>query len=177
MTERFLKAMPYIFHHEGGFNDIKGDGGGATNYGVSLRFLQSIKEDVNHDGVVNSLDIKQLTKEDAQEIYYDNFWKPMYETKLPERLAIKMFDVAVNAGTTRSNILLQRALNNLGSKLATDGVLGNITFGEVAKYDETTILNQYCKAQSAFYDAIVANDPSQKKFIVGWHNRSMFLPK
>ncbi len=176
MTQRFLKAMPYIFEHEGGFNSTVGDNGGATSFGISLVFLKSINDDINHDGHVDWLDIKSLTKDQAEELYWDNFWKPLYD-KVTERLGIKMFDVAVNAGNSRSNKLLQTALNKLGSKLMVDGVIGQTTFGEAAKYSEDSILAAYCQSQKEFYEGIVKANPTQAKFLKGWTNRSQWLPK
>ncbi len=171
-SNRFLKAMPFVFEHEGGFNEIKGDKGGATNFGVSLNFIKSINEDVNHDGKIDWIDIKTLTKDEATEIYFENFWKPFYDTKLPEKLAIKMFDVAINAGSSRSNKLLQSTVNALGSKVQVDGVLGNQTFSEVLKYTEDNLVKQYIAQQIAFYKKIVENDPNQAKFLKGWTNRA-----
>jgi lysozyme family protein len=175
MTERFKKAMAHVFKHEGGYNDIKEDAGGATNYGVSLRFLKSINEDVNNDGKVDWLDIKKLTKNDAMDIYYDNFWRPLYDA-LPERLSLKLFDVSVNAGHSRSHILLQRALNKLGSKLACDGMVGKVTMSECAKYAEKDVLKAYVDVQIDFYNELVRIRPANAKFIKGWTNRAKWIP-
>lgn len=176
MTERFLKAMPYIFEHEGGYNDVKGDKGGATNWGISLNFLKSIKKDIDGDGNVDYMDIKKLTKENAMNIYFDNFWRNLYD-KITEKLGIKLFDVAVNAGHNRSSKLLQIALNKLGSKLLVDGAIGNTTIGEINKYTESNILKAYCQAQTEFYDSLIKADPSQEKFRKGWLKRAAWLPE
>ncbi len=175
-TNNFIKAMPYIFLHEGNkFTNIANDAGGPTLYGVSLRFLQSIHEDINHDGVVDVLDIKSLTQDEAKDIYFHNFWRIAYDS-FQERVAIKVFDVAVNAGSQRAHILLQRALNALGSKITVDGMLGKQTISEIAKYTDNQILQQYCAAQKAFYQSLVTSNPSQQKFLNGWINRSQWIP-
>lgn len=176
MTNKFYQAIPYIFEHEGGFSDLKSDKGGATNWGVSLRLLKAINDDINKDGVIDYLDIKLLPKEHATEIYYYNFWKPFYEA-LPDRLAAKLFDTAVNAGHYRSNILFQQALNSLGSNLKEDGLIGRGTIAEILKYTEQNILTQYAFSQKKFYDALVVKDTSQEKFIKGWTKRASWLPK
>lgn len=177
MTNRFLKAMPYIFEHEGFgtyTNDAK-DAGGPTAWGVSLRFLKSINKDIDGDGDCDFMDIKALTKENAMDIYFDNFWRNLYD-KLSEKLGIKLFDVAVNAGHTRSSKLLQTALNKLGSKLVVDGAIGQNTLAEVAKYSESSLLTAYCQSQKEFYESIVKNNPTQSKFIKGWTKRSQWIP-
>jgi lysozyme family protein len=178
MTTRFLKAMPYIFQHEGGYSLTTGDSGKNTNFGISLTFLHGLslaEGDINHDGKIDYIDIQKLDKEHAEELYYNNFWKPYYET-MPERIAIKMFDTGVNGGTSRSVKLLQTALNTLGSHIPVDGLIGKTTLAEVTKYNESILLTQYCKSQTAFYDDIVAAKPDQSKFINGWHNRANFIP-
>ena len=179
MTSRFLKAMPYIFMHEGGYSNIKEDHGGATSFGISLLFLKGTPlsyGDINHDGHIDWLDIKALTKEEAQEMYWDNFWISLYD-KLPELTAIKVYDVAVNAGANRAHVLLQKALNALGSKVATDGVIGKQTLLEVAKYKDAAILDAYCAQQAAFYKALVVAKPQNQRFLDGWLHRAAWKPK
>lgn len=176
MTERFQKVIEQILAHEGGFNDIKEDFGGPTNFGISLNFLKLFKKDLNKDGVIDSKDIRSLKKDDAIFIYWTNFWKPLYDI-LPEKVGMKMFDVAVNAGDKRSNIILQKAVNALGGKLTEDGLIGKVTIDSANKIDAEKLLNEYCNQQANFYKAIVAKNPSQKKFLNGWLNRASWKPK
>lgn len=174
-TSNFLNAIPYVFLHEGGYNNVKNDGGGATNWGISLVLLESLHDDINHDGKVDYLDIQCLTKEQAEDIYFNNFWKPFYD-KIPARLADKVFDTAVNMGNLKANILLQKSLNKLGSNIPVDGLLGDVTLAEVSKYNVATILASYCQAQKDYYDAIIKSKPDQIKFKDGWYARASFLP-
>ena len=176
MTTKFMSACLSTINHEGGYNDIKNDKGGATNWGVSLRFLKGINEDIDGDGLITYLDIKKMTKDDAISIYYDNFWKPLYE-RLPDKLAAKVFDVSVNAGSSRAHILLQKALNKLGAKLTVDGLIGAVTLAEIAKYTDQAIVNAYCDVQLDFYKGLVLKDATQEKFLKGWTNRAKYLRK
>jgi lysozyme family protein len=175
-TARFLKAVEDILIHEGGYNNRVNDKGGATNWGVSLRFLKLIKKDLNGDGQIDWLDIKGLTRENAIEIYWQNFWRPFYD-QLPGRLAVKIFDTAVNAGHSRAHVLLQQSLNALGSRIKADGLIGNVTLAECGKHPEADILKVYCVQQKAYYDSRVKEDPTQEEFIKGWTNRAKWLPK
>ena len=176
MTPLFKKAVAATVKHEGGYNNVKNDKGGATNWGVSLRFLKSIKLDLDGDGDVDFVDVKNMTKEQAEEIYFDNFWKPLYD-RLPELVACKVFDVSVNAGSSRAHILLQRALNKVGANLKVDGLIGSATLSVIAKYTPQVTVRAYCVAQQEFYDGIVAKDPTQAKFSAGWKNRAKYLFK
>ena len=132
---------------------------------------------MDNDNDIDSNDIKKLDLNHAKEIYFNNFWKSFYDSMLYEKVAIKMFDVGVNAGTNRSNKLLQTALNSLGSKLKVDGLVGRTTLEEISKYKETDVLKSYCTTQANFYNSIVKNDPTQAKFIKGWLKRAAWLPK
>ena len=173
MTPRFLTAIPYILQHEGGqtITNIKEDGGGTTKFGISLNLIESLHLDENHDGVVDSKDIITLTLAEAEDIYYNNFWRPSYET-FPINVAIKVFDTAVNAGVGRANMFLQQSLNNLGSKLNIDGLLGQQTTTEVSKYTEAQIIKEYCTIQGNFYKNIVAKNPQKSIFLNGWLTRA-----
>ena len=176
MTRLFKECIEDVLSHEGGFNDVKHDKGGATNWGISLRFLKGIEEDIDGDGLITYLDIKKMTRSQAIEIYYDNFWKQLYE-RFPDKLAMKVFDVSVNAGSSRAHILLQRALNKIGAKLTVDGLIGNATLTEIAKYTDQAIVNAYCEVQLEFYKGLVLKDASQAKFLAGWTNRAKYLRK
>jgi len=170
----FIEAMPHVFEHEGGYNDVKNDLGGATNWGVSLRFLKAINKDVDGDGDVDYLDVKNLSKENATEIYFNHFWKRYYE-KLPRRIAIKMFDTEIN--TDKAELFLQRALVLLGSKITVDKMIGLVTLLEVKKYTDQAVLDAYTASQKAYYDAIIKAKPDQEKFRKGWYNRAEWQPK
>lgn len=176
MTERFLKAVEDTLLHEGGFNDIREDKGGATNWGVSLRFLKTINRDVDGDGDVDWLDVKKLKKEEAIDIYWDNFWRPLYD-KLPARLGAKTFDTAVNAGHHRAHVLLQRAIAGAGALIQIDGMPGSQTITAALSLPEEKILAAYSAEQLKFYLGLVEAKPDQVKFINGWTRRANWVPR
>lgn len=173
-SQRFLNVIPVILKHEGSLSDQKGDSGGITSMGVSLTFLRSIHKDLDGNGVVDALDIKSMTKEEAIDIYWNNFWKPIYES-MPAGVGEKVFDVAVNAGPNEAHILLQKTLVSLGAKISIDGAIGNQTIQAMAVYDPSVIVHGYVAQQIAFYKAIVVKHPEDAKFLAGWINRSNYL--
>ena len=172
---KFEKAIGPLLEHEGGFNDIKEDRGGATNFGISLRFLQSHGIDVNLDGKIDWLDVKWLTRDQAIEYYQRFFWQKSYE-KLPERIASKTFNFGVNAGSSVGNKTLQKSVNECGGNLKVDGIVGPKTLAAVGKIDEDSLLFEYVKQQSLFYAGIVIRSADQSKFLRGWLNRAFWLP-
>jgi lysozyme family protein len=124
MTARFKAAFDILVAHEGGFNDIPADRGGATNLGVSLRFLQSrgTVYDFNRDGVVDAADVRMITRDDAMQIYLMQYWDPVHCNEMPNGLALALFDASVNSGPAQAVRWLQQALG-----VTVDGICGPAT--------------------------------------------------
>jgi len=106
----FKAAFSLILKLEGGLSDDPRDPGGLTKFGISFRAHPN-------------LDIRNLTKEDASKIYYNDYWLAASCGKLPPDLAICVFDCAVNQGVIVAKKLLQASL-----KVEMDGELGVETF-------------------------------------------------
>jgi lysozyme family protein len=102
----FPRAFQIILDHEGGYVDHPDDPGGETNFGISKRSYPQ-------------LDIKNLTKKDAADIYRRDFWGACRCDEINWPLNLYLFDSAVNQGVGTAITILQRAL---GVRL--DGVIG-----------------------------------------------------
>jgi len=97
----FDKAFQDVIGFEGGYVNNPNDKGGETKYGISKRSYPSI-------------DIENLTLDGAKEIYYKDFWNTIrLELSLidDEKIAIELFDTAVNMGVGVASKFLQEALN------------------------------------------------------------------
>src|SRR5882672_6955907 len=90
---------------EGGFVDDEDDPGGATNMGITHKTLTEWR------GVPVSVDdVKNLTRDEALQIYQARYWNPNKSDDLPAPVAVVLFDGAVNSGPGESAKFLQRAL-------------------------------------------------------------------
>lgn len=177
MTDRnFRRALVHVLECEGGYNDIKSDKGGATNFGISLRFLKLVEADINDDGHLNAEDIRALSIDTAGALYEEHFWNHYKLGRIKsQELSAKMFDIFVNMRGRTAAKVCQRALEDCGNNLIIDGILGKVSFGllneEMDKRAER--LMAYIRyQQAAVYHRIVANDPTQVKFLKGWLNRA-----
>jgi lysozyme family protein len=85
----FDDVMEFIFKWEGGYVDHPDDPGGATNFGISQRSYPD-------------LDIKNLTKEEAKKIYYEDYWLPSGADELIYPDALALMDFAVHSGVYRA---------------------------------------------------------------------------
>lgn len=175
----FETAIPVILIHEGGFVNHPSDPGGATNFGISLRFLADHPGvgDFDGDGDVDVEDIANMTQEQACEIYRQFWWdKYRYDLINDQTIATKIFDMAVNMGAGRAHRIVQASLNKaFGLKLSVDGIIGNTTRGVLnacTDDDEQLLLSTICDEQFAFYQRLVASRPHLSVFINGWKNRA-----
>ena len=123
----FNRAAEIVFLHEGELSRNPDDLGGVTKWGISSKQYPK-------------LNIEQLTKEEAKEIYYKDYWEQKNYKNLPEEIAIKVFDLAVLMGEKPAVKILQRALRATGHKVTEDGILGNITVGVVYQVAEPTLV-------------------------------------
>jgi lysozyme family protein len=179
--QRFQYAVDVLLKHEGGFSNDKADPGGATMYGVSLRYLKIAGIDINLDGKIDISDIMALDKAHAIEIYRKNWWDKYGYEKIDDLLvATKVFDLAVNMGAPQAHKLVQRASNTLSSfieeVLVVDGVLGKKSIDalnelwRIGKNDE--LLLAIKKQASQFYSNLVESKPELAGFLKGWLRRA-----
>jgi lysozyme family protein len=87
-------------------------------------------------------------------------------------LAEKVFDLAVNMGTNKAHLLLQRALRAVGNPVKEDGILGKITLTAVNSANERELLAALRSEAAGYYRSIVTKNSSQNKFINGWLKRA-----
>jgi lysozyme family protein len=159
-SDKFLKAFDYMLKHEGGYVNDSADPGGETRYGISKRSYPN-------------LNIKDLTLDQAREIYHRDFWtKAKCESINDENIATKFFDLAVNMGINQAVKLIQRALRAAGTQVVEDGVIGPITLAAINKADPTDLLAALKSEAAGYYRLIAQANPSQKKFLDGWLNRA-----
>ena len=160
MSDNFIKAIELVLKHEGGYVNDPDDPGGETNFGISKRSYPH-------------LNIKELTREDAVEIYQKDWWERYRYNQIDSaRLAAKVFDIAINVGPSASHIHLQLACNRVsGTVLKPDGILGTKTLDAVNDFTHTGngLLLREFKLQMIKYYA----DLRQEKFLRGWIYRAL----
>ena len=169
MTKRFDTLFDIILIHEGGYVNDVDDPGGATKYGISLRYLKGKGElgDLDHDGDIDGDDIKLVDKEVAGSLYYMDFYQPVFADSYDSaRAALLIFDHAVNAGVRGAKKLLQRAVG-----VEADGIIGPKTLRAVDNADTSELIQKIAAERIHYYSAISTTKPKLKKFLKGWVNR------
>lgn len=123
--ERFDIVFKNLIHHEGGFQNNRGDKGNWTGGNIGLGENKGTKFGISAKAYPD-LDIKNLTLEDAKEIYRRDYWKKIQGEKLGPGLDNLVMDIAVNAGPQKGARYLQQALG-----LKADGRIGDETLDAV----------------------------------------------
>ena len=149
MSEPFETAVDFVLSAEGGLVDDPSDPGGLTNFGISQRAYPS-------------LNIRQLTLADAKALYRKDYWDRCSCDKLPEAIALVVFDAAVNQGVNAAIRMLQRSLN-----VKEDGVIGPATLAAAAAQTPSVIIAEMVARRSLAY----ALSPLVGRDGLGWYRR------
>lgn len=145
--KNFKKALEMIFTTEGGYSNIGGDYGGPTNLGITQTTFNRWRK-MNNKNIEN---IRNITKKEAEKIYYEMHWKASGADKQKNlKDSYILFDTAVQYG----DVAAKRMFKNAGENFY------NMLNLRKAKYLET-----------------VKNNPSQDIFLQGWLNRINNLEK
>ena len=156
MLVEFNDIIEVVLHHEGGYVNDPDDPGGETNFGIAKR---------SHPDV----DIANLTKEGAKEIYYRDYWMKNRVPQLPDGLKHIYFDMCVNQGRGRAVKILQQAANAKGAELKVDGGLGPKTIGAMKGVE----LERVRAYRVKYYADLVTRKPDLEKFYFGWFRRAL----
>ncbi|WP_320152543.1 glycosyl hydrolase 108 family protein [uncultured Tolumonas sp.] len=165
----FQQAMDFLFSAEGGYGNDTADRGGETKFGISDNRdgLADGLTDVDGNGKPDTA-IKQLTKQQAEKIYYRDYWLSAGCDEIAvaaPKLAIVLMDAAVNHGVGTAKRLLQRA-----AKVKEDGVIGPKTIGVIALRGDV-LAGVMLDVRESYYRDIVENNAAQGRFFRGWMKR------
>jgi len=160
------KLIPKILIHEGGYNDIKEDAGGATNKGITIATWKANGEDKDFDGDIDKDDLKLITVDDFKKIFKKFYWDKMKADEIiNQSVANILVDWIYNSGS----IAIHKLQMILG--VTDDGVVGPKTLKMLNSMDQKILFDKIWASRFRFYHEIVKNKPSQKIFLKGWINR------
>jgi type VI secretion system secreted protein VgrG len=163
----FTTALRYTLRHEGGWVDHPDDPGGATNFGITLATAKS-------HGISTAQALRGITQGQVAAIYKSDYW--FFDGIASQRVATKVFDMAVNIGPKMAIKYLQGILVVFGETLAVDGVFGPVTEAATNRCKPDELLDRLCRVSEAHYSAIVAKRPKSAKFLSGWIKRARGVP-
>lgn len=162
---------------EGGYSNILSDRGGETYKGISRKnypdnIIWTKIDELKNNGLTKmQIDFEMSRDKDiiriVKEFYKKEYWEKMHLDKVEyQDFACNIFLLAVNAGVKRAIKVGQEACS-----IFIDGVLGDKTLEAFRKtsYKET---EKFTTIEIKYYEAIVQNDETQRKFLNGWIKRA-----
>lgn len=149
---QFSTAVKNLLDNEGGLINHPRDPGGITKYGISLKAYPALGAD----------GIRNLTVQDAKDIYERDYWNALRCEELPEALRYMVFDCAVNQGPGFAATALQSAVS-----VRADGLIGDRTIAAAHKVKPIDALKKLSTLRYARY----YRHPEWKTFGSGWINR------
>ena len=181
---KFSSALAQTLDYEGWYSNDPSDHGGETYRGISRKFwpdwtgwplidISKSSPGFPHCGFAQY----ELLAEMVSDFYEEHFWDAiMGEAILDQATAEYLFDIAVNHGVGTAVKLAQGCCVRFGSDIEVDGKMGDKTMSAINQWCVGRTSRAFLKllkyARMGRYIQIVAADPSQMKFFVGWINRS-----
>lgn len=156
-SEKFEKAVGFIFNHEGGFQNNPNDPGNyangkliGTNMGISAKAFPQF-------------DIQNLSRDTAKSIYKQEFWDRIKGESLPEPVALVAMNIAVMSGTGRAAQFLQEEF----PELKKDRAIGPKTLQAIRERDPIELAHSLLDKHLAYMKSL----PQWQSFGRGWSRR------
>lgn len=172
--DKFKKVASIILKHEGGYVNHPSDKGGATNKGITLStWKKYAMSDTNNEPTIENL--KQLTDEDATEIYRRRYWEPRGFCNInDERVSLMVYDWTITSGGAIKQV--QKLLvKEFGQKITIDGGIGNQTVTAINSVeDQDKLLKKLSEIRKKYYTDLTYTDGEkndQDVFLKGWLDR------
>ena len=180
----FSAAFDFVMQHEDASRSgrVTEDAGGRTRFGIAQKFHPNLPETF----FTGPADAALKT---AEQILRRDYWQPMRLAELrDQKLANKLFDMAVNMGVHQAAIYAQRTVNGLiigartlntsGAEMQPlqlvkeDGVIGSRTLGTLNSADPAKLYPLLCEWSRRHYEHVAAINPAQAINLQGWLKRA-----
>ena len=145
---------------EGGYVNHPDDPGGPTNHGVTQATYDAYRR-INGKGRQS---VKHLKKQVADQIFVDQYFRPVWFDQLPSGLDYAMADFSINSGPKRAVKHLQRIV-----KAKPDGIMGIHTMAAVGGYNTQHLIITLCQSRLRFMKSLRI----WSTFKNGWTKRVM----
>jgi hypothetical protein len=137
----YPKMLKFILAREGGYSNRATDKGGETNKGITHSTYDSYRRSKG----LPKRSVKYITNEEVEDIYYNNYYKASGADKIENpRLALYVFDTAINMGVSVAKELERKSDGNL---------------------------EKFEKLRRERYESYAKSDKTQMEYLKGWQNR------
>ena len=157
----FNKAFDRVIGHEGGFTDDPLDRANWTSGTCGVGECKGTKYGLAAM-TYPTLDIRNLTLDQAKAIYKRDWWDKLGMDKYPPALAYQMFDASINHGSGRAIQFVQKAV---GAKA--DGIIGSKTLAAIDALDKNDLLLLFLAERLQYFTEV----KTWKTYCTGWTRR------
>lgn len=159
MKNEFVKALPPVLTHEGGYVNHPKDPGGPTNKGITQRVYDAYRQRKGQEPRT----VKLIEQAEVEAIYKAGYWDKVRGDAMPPGVGYVLFDFAVNSGPARAIKTLQASLG-----VTADGALGDMTMDALdAHGDHDALIADICARRLAFMRRL----STWSTFGKGWSRR------
>ncbi len=157
----FKDAFDVLMSIEGGYQHDPNDFGGETKFGISKRSYPH-------------LDIFNLRIEQAEAIYYHDFWLLFHlDRVLDPKVATQLLLIVTNCSPQTSGTIVQKAINRVMGNVKVDGIIGTQTISALNNVSQLHLEDALRVEMVKFYIHRVSIDKTQKVNFEGWIRRCM----
>lgn len=154
-------AFPFMLGSEGGYDADPRDRGNWTSGVIGKGELKGTKYGVASH-VYPNLDIKNLTVEQARQIYKTDYAAKVAYNDMPAGVDVSVYDMGVSAGPARSLALLKAAL---GTDVSTPIALSMVANKAP---DKVSVIKKFAAKRLSFYQGL----GTFKTYGRGWTRRA-----
>jgi len=165
----FKNAIKYILDVEGGYSDYNSSTGDPrTNLGI----IQSEYDKYRSSKGLSSQNVKNISQDEAEEIYFVNYWIPTGCEQIYKYLpktAITIFDFAVNSGLGGASSVVANALDIPKGRFNNSMINSIIQIG--TNVGDDTMFKNLVARRRINYKEIIKRKPQKAVYGPGWQNR------
>ncbi len=167
-TEKSTETPEQMFERarKKGFVNDPLDRGGATQSGLTLTAYKNYckKHNISSPTVDN---LKNIPYKTWKAVLKEDYWDKLECDRIVcQSIANILFDFAWASGSVTAAKKIQGVLG-----CVQDGIVGNKTLTAINSKSPLSLFAQIKQMRIDFVNAIVKNNPSQKKWLKGWTNR------
>lgn len=106
--DTWARSLAFVRRWEGDWADNPNDSGGATMKGITIGTYRRWR-DAQGQPPPTKAELRAITDEEVNRIYFEWYWKASGSDKLPWPLALANFDTSVNAGPGKAAEMLAKS--------------------------------------------------------------------
>ena len=160
----FQKSLTATLALEGGYANNPADPGGETNRGITRATYEAY---LQKKGLPTKVSMRDIPEAHVEDIYRTMFWDRVKGDQLPPKLAMQVFDFAVNSGPDRAIRYLQFLVGT-----TQDGIIGPKTIaavhGACTQQGEIQLARDFLGKRREFVNRFASRHP---EFRAGLNNR------